>query len=53
MATNQFDAGGNFTFTNSVSPGPPQKFYLLKLPQSQDETINFTFLIRQRNRDCA
>lgn len=31
MATNQFDAGGNFTFTNNVSPGPPQKFYLLKL----------------------
>ena len=32
LATNPFDAGGNFTFTNSVDSAQPQKFYLLRLP---------------------
>jgi autotransporter-associated beta strand protein len=32
LATNQFDANGNFNFTNPVSPGAPQDFYLLQLP---------------------
>ena len=32
VATNYFDAAGNFTFTNDVSSGGSQKFYLLQLP---------------------
>ena len=32
IATNQFNATGNFNFTNPVSPGEPQKFYRLQLP---------------------
>jgi len=32
IATNQFDAGGNFNFTNAISPNTPQNFYLLQLP---------------------
>ena len=32
LATNPFDAGGNFSFTNSVDAAQPQKFYLLQLP---------------------
>ncbi len=32
LATNPFDADGNFSFTNSVDAAPPQKFYLLQLP---------------------
>jgi hypothetical protein len=32
MATNQFDAGGNFNFTNPRDPGVPQQFYQLQLP---------------------
>jgi autotransporter-associated beta strand protein len=33
IATNQFDAGGNFalTFINAVNPGSPQMFYTLQL----------------------
>jgi hypothetical protein len=31
IATNTFDGGGNFSFTNSVSPNTPPTFYLLKL----------------------
>jgi hypothetical protein len=31
IATNGFDANGNFSVTNSVAPGAPQIFYLLKL----------------------
>jgi hypothetical protein len=31
VATNQFDGSGNFIFTNAVSPGSPQMFYLLML----------------------
>ena len=31
-ATNQFDATGNFTFTNVVDPNAPQKFYSIRLP---------------------
>jgi autotransporter-associated beta strand protein len=32
MATNQFDAGGNFNFTNPRDPGVPRQFYQLQLP---------------------
>jgi hypothetical protein len=32
LATNQFGVGGSFTFTNVISPGLPQRFYLLQLP---------------------
>jgi hypothetical protein len=32
LLTDQFDAGGNFNFTNSVPPDALQKFYLLQLP---------------------
>ncbi len=32
LLTNQFDASGNFNFTNSISPDAPQDFYLLQLP---------------------
>jgi alpha-galactosidase len=31
IATNTFDGGGNFNFTNSPNPPAPQTFYLLKL----------------------
>jgi autotransporter-associated beta strand protein len=32
MATNAFDANGNFYFTNTANLASPQTFYLLKLP---------------------
>jgi autotransporter-associated beta strand protein len=32
LRTNQFDAAGNFSFTNAIPPGAPQNFYLLQLP---------------------
>jgi autotransporter-associated beta strand protein len=32
IATNAFDANGNFVFTNSVKASIPKQFYLLKLP---------------------
>jgi autotransporter-associated beta strand protein len=32
IATNQFDAYGNFNCTNSVSAGVPQRFYRLQVP---------------------
>jgi autotransporter-associated beta strand protein len=32
VATNSFDANGNFDFTNPLPPGAPQTFYLLELP---------------------
>jgi polygalacturonase len=32
IATNQFDADGNFVFTNSAPTGVPQEFFLLRLP---------------------
>lgn len=32
IATNQFDASGNFAFTNTLSANAPQQFYLLQLP---------------------
>jgi hypothetical protein len=31
VATNQFDAVGNFTITNVIDPGQPQTFYQLQL----------------------
>lgn len=34
LATNQFDASGNFNFTNAISLNSPQKFYRLQLPCS-------------------
>jgi hypothetical protein len=32
IATNAFDASGNFVFTNSINPGTPRQFYLLQVP---------------------
>jgi len=32
LATNQFDAGGNFNFTNGLNTNAAQSFYLLQLP---------------------
>jgi rhamnogalacturonan endolyase len=32
LTTNQFDASGNFVFTNAVSPGSPQSYYRLQVP---------------------
>ena len=32
LLTNQFDASGNFTFTNSMSPSVPVRFYRLSVP---------------------
>ncbi len=32
ITTNQFDAGGNFNFTDAVNPQSPQSFYRLELP---------------------
>jgi hypothetical protein len=32
LLTNQFDASGNFNFTNPPDPGLQQGFYLLQLP---------------------
>ncbi len=31
IATNHFDGGGNFSFTNASNPNSPRQFYLLKL----------------------
>ena len=31
MLTNQFDANGNFDFTNPINLGSQQSFYLLKI----------------------
>ena len=31
LATNLFDANGNFVFTNAVNPGATQSFYVLQL----------------------
>jgi hypothetical protein len=30
--TNYFDSGGRFSYTNSIDPGTPQKFYRVRLP---------------------
>ena len=32
LATNTFDASGNFDFTNAFNPSAPQQFYRLQLP---------------------
>jgi hypothetical protein len=32
LATNTFDAGGNFIFTNAINPARLQLYYLLRLP---------------------
>jgi hypothetical protein len=32
IATNSFDSGGNFIFTNAIAPGVLQKFYRVQLP---------------------
>jgi fibronectin-binding autotransporter adhesin len=32
IATNMFDANGNFTFTNSMNPSVPRQFFQLQLP---------------------
>ena len=35
VLTNQFNSGGSFvfTFTNAVSPGMPQRFYVLRVSE--------------------
>jgi hypothetical protein len=33
MVTNQFDGSGNFTFTDNVVTGRPQRFYAIRVPQ--------------------
>jgi len=30
--TNQFDGSGNFSFTQTVSPGTPQLLYIVRYP---------------------
>jgi hypothetical protein len=32
IATNSYDASGNFSYTNGMSVGTAKKFYLLQLP---------------------
>ena len=32
IMTNQFDAGGNFNFTNAINPNASRQFFLLQLP---------------------
>lgn len=32
VATNTFDAGGNFTFTNTITPANKQQFFRLRVP---------------------
>src|SRR6185436_19489949 len=32
LLTNQFNASGDFTFTNAVTPAVPQRFYILQMP---------------------
>jgi hypothetical protein len=32
LLTNQFDASGNFTFTNAITPGVPVRFYRVSVP---------------------
>jgi hypothetical protein len=32
VATNVFDLAGNYAFTNTITPGGPQRFYRLSLP---------------------
>ena len=32
IATNPFDSSGNFSFTNAISPGEPQRFFRLRTP---------------------
>jgi len=32
IATNQFDAGGGFSFSNAIIPGEPQRYFELRIP---------------------
>jgi hypothetical protein len=32
VSTNQFDTGGNFSFTNAINTNSPQTFYILQSP---------------------
>jgi len=32
IATNTFDSSGNFTVTNPITPGTPQRFFRFQLP---------------------
>jgi len=32
VATNQFDAGGGFRFTEALEPSAPQRLFLLQVP---------------------
>lgn len=34
LGTQRFDSSGNFAFTNSVTTGAPQKFYLIEAPSN-------------------
>jgi hypothetical protein len=32
IATNQFGASGEFSFTNGITPGTPQSFFRIRTP---------------------
>jgi hypothetical protein len=32
LVTNQFDLSGNFSFTNGIAPGEPQRYFSLRVP---------------------
>jgi hypothetical protein len=32
IATNLFDASGNFNVTNAIDPNTPQRFFLIRVP---------------------
>jgi len=32
LVTNQFDSSGNFSFTNAVLPGEPQRYFRIRTP---------------------
>ena len=32
IATNLFDSGGNFSFTNPITPGEPQRYFRIRTP---------------------
>ena len=32
LSTNQFGAGGGFSFTNGIAPGEPQRYFLIRAP---------------------
>ena len=32
LVTNQFDSSGNFSFTNAIVPGIPQRYFRIRTP---------------------